>query len=272
MKRILLLGAALVLTLGLLPATAGAGTAGTGMVTIVHDATFSATSPFTVTVCAGGEVIDGSFEFGDILGPLTLPAATIPVAIFVGADQPCGGDPDIAADLIVEAGADITAAAIWTSETEGPGLVVWPNDSSCYDAATPARLTVRHGAFTATVDNPSGDVDVVGFVGGTETVIVPGLGEGDQATLDLPAPLTVTDVSVVGSESGETFIDLGDVTLEAGNQYVVYAGGGADGPAGAFVDVIPMDPCEVPVEPTTTTTAAPGPAAAAVTAAPRFTG
>ena len=176
--------------------------------------------------------------------------ATYEVAVFFPAASCPEVEPVIGPySLTVDAGDDITVAAIWTSD--GPDFAVWPNDSSCYDAATPARLTVRHGASTTTPGNPSGDVDVVGFVGGTETVIVPDLGEGDQATLDLPAPLTVTDVSVVGSESGETFIDLGDVSLEAGNQYVVYAGGGNDGDAGVFVDVIPMDPCEVPVEPTT---------------------
>ena len=62
MKRIFLLGAALVLTLGLLPATAGAGTstAATGMVTIVHDATYSVTEGFPVMLCVDGEPIAGA--------------------------------------------------------------------------------------------------------------------------------------------------------------------------------------------------------------------
>jgi hypothetical protein len=277
MKRFALLAVAALVALGLMPATAGAGVdAGTAQVTIVHDATYNAPSaPFTVTVCAGGQVIDGSFSWGDTIGPLTLPATTIPVGIYVGADQPCEGEPDIGGDLVLEAGDDITVAAIWTSQTEGPGLAIWPNDSSCYEAATPARLTVRHGAFTATEGNPSGDVDVIGFVAGVETTVVADLGEGEQATLDLPAPLTVTDAGVFGSDDGALFIDLGDQTFEAGNHYVVYAGGGADGDADVFVDIIEMDPCTTPVVPTTPTTAAPTtapPAAQPAAVTPRFTG
>ncbi len=147
---------------------------------------------------------------------------------------------------MVEAGGDITAAAIWTSA--GPALTVWPNDSSCYEPDTSSRLTVRHGATTG------GPVDVVGMVAGVETTVISGLAEGAQETVDLPGGLAVTDAAVVLAGTDTVAIALGDLTFDAGSQYVVYAGGGNDGPAGVFVDVIPMDPCEVPVEPTTTTT------------------
>ena len=103
-----------------------------------------------------------------------------------------------------------------------------------------------------------------------ETTIISGLVEGGQETVDIPGGLTVTEAAVVISGTDTVAIELGDQTFDAGNQYVVYAGGGNDGPVGVFVDVIPMDPCEVAVVPTTPTTAAP--AAAAVTAAPAFTG
>ena len=271
MKRIFLLGAALVLTLGLLPATAGAGTstAATGMVTIVHDATYDVGEPFPVTLCVDGEPFAGGagqepFVWGDVLGPVDLPAASYEIAIYGGAVEVCEGEPAIGPEtLMVDAGDDITAAAIWTSA--GPALTVWANDSSCYEPATSSRLTVRHGA-----DTGGEPVDVVGLIDGVETTIISGLVEGGQETVDIPGGLTVTDAAVVISGTDTVAIALGDQTFDAGNQYVVYAGGGADGDAGVFVDVIPMDPCEVPVVPTTPTTAAP--AAAAVTAAPAFTG
>ena len=152
MKRIFLLGAALVLTLGLLPATAGAGTAGTGMVTIVHDATYSADEGFPVMLCVDGEPIAGAlgeeqFVWGDILGPLEPPAATYEVAVFFPAETCPEVEPVIGPySLTVDAGDDITVAAIWTSD--GPDFALWPNDSSCYEPDTSSRLTVRHGADT----------------------------------------------------------------------------------------------------------------------------
>jgi len=264
-KRIALLAVAALVTLGLMPATAGAGAAPTGQVTIVHDATFNAPgSPFPVTVCIDGEVIDGDFRWGDTLGPLSLPADTYFVAVFVGADESCDGKTGLADELTVNDGDDITVAAIWPSTV--PGLVVWPNDSSCYEPATSARLTVRHGAAT------DGPVDVAGIVNDERTLIISDLPEGGQQTVDVPGGLIANDVVVASAGNPDNvIIEVGDLTLAAGNHYVVYAGGGSDGGADVFVDVIPMDPCVVPVEPTTTITK-PAPAAAAVTAAPKFTG
>lgn len=262
MKRLALLAVAALVAVGLMPASAGAGgTAGTGMVTIVHDATYSAEESFPVTLCVDGDLVDDDFQWGDLLGPLELPAATYAVGVYIGAGQICEGEPDIAADLVVAAGDDITAAAIWTSA--GPALTVWPNDSSCVDAGE-GRVTVRHGADTG------GPVDVVGTVGGTETTLVSGLAEGAQASADVPAPLAATGVAVVPAGGGAPLITIGDVTFQPGVNTVVYAGGGNDGPAGVFVDVIELTTCETPVEPTTTTTTTA--AAQPATVTPAFTG
>jgi len=269
-KRIALLAVAALVTLGLMPATAGAGAAPTGQVTIVHDATFNAPgSPFPVTVCVDGVAIAGGdeadpFVWGDTLGPLALPAATYDVAVHQGFVPDCDTLTSLFDELTVNDGDDITVAAIWPST--GPDLVVWPNDSSCYEPATSARLTVRHGAAT------DGPVDVAGIVNDERTLIISDLPEGGQQTVDVPGGLIANDVVVASAGNPDNvIIEVGDLTLVAGNHYVVYAGGGSDGNANVFVDVIPMDPCVVPVEPTTTITK-PAPAAAAVTAAPKFTG
>lgn len=274
MKRIVPLAAAVLLAIALTPATAGAGLGGggTGMVTIVHDATYDAEEPFPVTLCVDGAVFAGGqgqdpFEWGDILGPVELTATDYEVEIFVGAVADCTGTPAIGPEtLTVTPGADVTAAAIWTSA--GPALTVWPNDSSCYEPETSTRLTVRHGA-----DTGGQAVDVVGTVDGSEITIVSGLAEGAQETVDLPGGIAATGVAVVPAGGGAPLITLGDLTLAAGTHYVVYAGGGNDGGAGVFVDEIAMEPCPVTTTttaPTTTTTAAVAPAA--VAAAPRFTG
>jgi hypothetical protein len=259
--------AVLALGVALFPTGAGAGTAGTGAVTIVHAATYDAGQSLTVTLCVDDEVVDGSFETEEILGPLDLEPGTYNVEIFIGTDQPCAGEPDIQADLEVAAGDDVTAAAVWTSLGPdsghgGPSIVVWPNDSGCLDADQ-ARVTVRHGAYT------DGPVDVVATVGGTETTLVEGLDEEEQATLEVPAGTVAEDVEI---QAGIVVLaSLGDLgPFEGGTQYVVYAIGGADGSIGAFVDVIDEQICGAD---TTTTTVAPTTtAAAAATATPRFTG
>lgn len=259
MKRLLLI-AAVALGVAVLPATPVAGQ-DTGAVTIVHAATYDAGQSLTVTLCVDNEVLDGSFETEEILGPLDLAPGTYDVEIFVGVDQPCDGDPDIQADLEVAAGDDVTAAAVWTSLSQGPAIVVWPNDSDCLDADQ-ARVTVRHGAYT------DGPVDVVATVDGTETTLVSDLGEEEQATLEVPAGTVAADAAIVAEFATVELGDLGP--FEGGSHYVVYAIGGADGAIGIFVDVIEEEVC---AEPTTTTTAAPTTTATAAAAAtPRFTG
>lgn len=263
MKRFALLAVAALVAVGLVPATAGAGTdTGTGQVTIVHDATYDApTEPFTVTVCAGGQVIDGNFSWGETLGPLTLPASTIPVGIYVGADQLCEGEPDIGGDLVVEAGDDITVAAVWLSGEGQPSIAIWENDSSCFEEGQ-GRLTARHGAAIGTVD-------VIGTIDGSEQVIISNLEEGAQNIIDVPGGLVVEDAAIVATGTGDVLIPLGDITTVPGFNIVVYAGGGADGGADVFNGLIELEPCEVPVEPTTTTTTA---AAQPAVVTPAFTG
>jgi hypothetical protein len=260
MKRLILLFA-VALGIAVLPATPVAGQ-DTGAVTIVHAATYDAGQSLTVTLCVDDEVLDGSFETEEILGPLDLAPGTYDVEIFIGADQDCAeGTADIQADLEVAAGDDITAAATWPST--GPTIVVWDNDSECIEAGQ-SRVTVRHAA-----DSQGQPVDVGAEVGGARTILVSDLGEGEQQTIEVPAGTTAVDTQIFLND--EPVADLGDLgPFEEGTQYVVYAIGGNDGDIGAFVDVIEEEVCD---EPTTTTTAAPTTTArAAATATPRFTG
>lgn len=64
-------------------------------VTVIHAATFSADSPFTVTVCANGNIVDDAFEVGQQLGPIPLPAGPLDVAVFGGTVTSCDGEPAI---------------------------------------------------------------------------------------------------------------------------------------------------------------------------------
>jgi hypothetical protein len=259
MKRLILLFA-VALGVAVLPATPVAGQ-DTGAVTIVHAATYDFGQSLTVTLCVDNEVLDGSFETEQIIGPLDLAPGTYDVEIFIGADQSCDGEADIQADLEVAAGDDITAAATWPST--GPTIVVWDNDSECIEAGQ-SRVTVRHAA-----DSQGQPVDVGAEVGGARTILFSDVGEGEQQTIEVPAGTTALDTQIFVSDA--PVAELGDLgPFEEGNQYVVYAIGGNDGSIGAFVDVIEEEVCD---EPTTTTTASPTTTAtAAATATPRFTG
>jgi hypothetical protein len=270
MKRLMLL-AAVALGVAVLPATPVAGQ-DTGAVTIVHAATYDAgdpnaeppdpAAPLVVTLCVDDEVVDGSFELGDSIGPLDLAPGTYDVEVFIGADQDCAeGTADIQADLEVAAGDDVTAAAVWTSLTQGPSIVVWENDPECVEPDQ-ARVTARHGAYT------DGPVDIGAEVGGARTILFSDLGEGEQETIEVPSGTTAVDTQIFLNDA--PIADLGDLgPLAGGTAYDVYAVGGADGNVGAFV-LSGANPCD---EPTTTTTAAPTTTArAAATATPRFTG
>ena len=260
MKRITVLAAGALVAALLSPAVAEAG--GTASVTIVHAATYDYPgAPFTVTLCVDDVVVDDSLSVGDILGPLDAPAGPHVVEITLGADAGCDA-PTISEELTFSAGDDVTVAAIWTSETEGAALVVWPNDTTCIEAGS-ARLTVRHGAWTYE------PVDVVGVVDGAATTIVRDLGEGEQASVEVPGGTLAEDVEVSeGGIGGDLYFTIGDLGFDEGMEYVVYAVGGADGSAGFFMDQVERA-CSTPTTtaPTTTTTRA-----AAAETQPRFTG
>jgi hypothetical protein len=266
MRRFALL-AVVGLLVALTPAVADAGVPSEdpALVRVVHAATYSADDDFPVTLCLDGELVDGDFRVGDVLDT-ELPAGAYQVDIFTGTEQACvEGAGAISEEIAVEAGDDVTVAAIWPSG--GPTLAVWPNDYSCTDPGS-ARVALRHGADTG------GPVDVLATVGGEELAVVEGLAEGAQDIQEAPAGLPLEGVRVVpaGSE-GPTLIDVGDVTFDEGVVYEIYAIGGNDGPAGVFVLTVEVDLCETPVESTTSTTATPTTAgAAAAAAAPRCTG
>jgi len=267
MKRVAVLAVGVLVALGLMPATAGAGAALTGQVTIVHDATFNAPgSPFPVTVCIDGEPFAGGvgqepFVWGDILGPLELPVDTYDIAVYGGAVEACEGEPAIGPlPLAVSAGDDVTLAAILTNE--GLGAALWTNDNSCVDPGV-ARVTVRHGADT------NGPITVVSVDGETETVLIPSLAEGGQAVLEVPGGVEIPNIEADGPGLSEPYV-VGSATFPAGLNTVIYLGGGGDGTIGEFIQLVPIDTCSTPTTAAPVTTVAPAARAAAAT--PRFTG
>lgn len=253
MRRAIVMAAFAALVLVFTPAPASSQD--TGLVTIVHAATFDAESNLPVTVCVDGEVLIPVFNTTDIEGPVELPAGEYDVTIFNPTQADCAGEPVISGTLQVAAGSDSTAMAYWGPE--GPDLAQLTNDTTCVDPGN-GRVTARHAAA-------AGPVDVV--VDGTP--VLSGLAPGAQASVDVPAG-DYSGVQVVAAGTEDVVLDIGTITVTESNNLIAYVYGGADGAVGVFTDEVEV--CEEAVATTSTTsTTAPATAAAAATR-PTFTG
>lgn len=240
-------------------------------VTIVHAATYDAGNDFPVTVCSDGALLDDDFRVGQQLGPIGVPAGTLNAQIFVGAGGDCSGDPAIEENLPIEAGDDVVVAAIWNAE--GPALTSFDFDRSCVDPGN-ARVSALHAATAGTVDVWAGPA------GGDLAPLIPDFAEGAYAgPLDVPAGSYDIAVFPAGADpSGTPAIAVDGLPLGEASHTVIYAIGGNDGDLGAFALEADVALCEVPVEETTPTTVATGPAEATpppaqpVAASPSYTG
>lgn len=166
------------------------------------------------------------FEFGDVAGPLTIPAGDYTVEVYPdGADT--SGDPALSLDATLPAGINATLVAHLDEAGSTPALTPFINDVS-NTAAGEARVTVRHTAAAPAVDVLTGD-----------TPLVQALSNPDEASLDTAAG-TVPDITVTAAGDPSTVaLSLGDVTLAEGTNTIVYAIGSLpDGSITAAVQTI----------------------------------
>jgi hypothetical protein len=220
---------------------------------------------FPVTVCVDGAVLLGDFRTGDIEGPVALDAGSYAVDVYVGADQPCDGEPAIGEVFDVPSGADLSIIAYWEAG-EGPALTALANDTACLPDGS-ARVTARHLA-------DAGPVDVIADGG----PLFEDLANGSQAGADVPAGTYDVGVELV---SGGTVIPTTPVDLAAATNTIVHVIGGSDSTPSVLVQALAVDTCAEPDEPTSTTAPAvtpasptpnPAPPAVAVSAQPQVTG
>ncbi len=235
MKRMLSVVVGALLLAAFLPASAGSQA--DAQVTIVDALTYDIDSPSPVTLCI--DDVGQNLSVGDIVGPAAVTPGTYTYEIFFAADEDCTGTPSFAADFTFAAGNDVTVMLAWTAADDDVAIEVLDNDNSCVDPGT-GRVTLRHGAWTS----DGGPADLVS---GTDTLIagVPphGQGSAELAAGDYPDTRAVEDGSLVAA--------LGTMTVNEGEQLVIYLAGGNDGDSGAFTDRIPVEVC---LQPTTTTT------------------
>lgn len=195
------------------------------------------------------------FQYGDVAGPLSLPAGSLPVIVVATGDDPTvPGNQVINQTLDVPSGANLSVIA--DLSTGSPALTPFENDLSAVPEGS-SRVTVRHAA-----DAPPVNVLVNG------TVAIANLAPGAQASAVLPAGTYDVQVQLTDGTPLPA-LSPGSVAIPAAKNVIVYATGSASNqsfPLGLVQQVI-----DVPTTPATTPTTAPA-AAAGVAANPAMTG
>jgi hypothetical protein len=207
-SKVLVLGAAVaaLATLAAAP-PAGATTAGTAKVSVVHGI------PKTpVNVFVDGKSALSDFKPGTVAGPLDLPAGRHQVKVFPASDTKGTGTPVITASASLRAGGDYSLVAHLTAAGK-PTLTPYVNDVSAV-AAGKARLVVRHDAAA-----PAVDVRADGKPAFT------GLTNPKEAKADLPAGSVKADVVLAGT--GTVVLGPANLDLREGTSTIVYAVGSA---------------------------------------------
>ena len=135
----------------------------------------------TVDVYVDGELTLDDFAPGELAGPLELPAGDYEVAI-TAADAEDDAAPVLGpVELTLAEGGDYTAAAHLDADG-APTVTAFENDTDAL-AAGEGRLTVRHIAAAPAVDVWAG-----------EEVVVPGLENPDEASLEIPAGTVIAAI------------------------------------------------------------------------------
>lgn len=198
--------AALVVTAGLIgagPATA----ADTGTVYVVHGI------PDTpVDVYVDGALAIDDFEPLSTKGPLELPAGDHEVAV-TAADAADASAPLLSATASVPAGGNVSLVA-HLDEGGDPTITPFANDVAAIPAGQ-ARVIVRHTAAAPAVDVRAGGA-----------VVLPGVTNGQQGAVVVPAGTVSADVTLAGTDT--VVIGPADLSLGEGTVTVAHAVGSAD--------------------------------------------
>ncbi len=202
--------AILALALAAIPALGALGQAAEGRVIVVHGV-----PGLAVDIYVNGDLTFENSEFGDVFGPLALPAGDYDIEIYA-----TGADPDVddpALELLgvtLPAGAVATIAA-YLQEGGAPTLGVFVENSST-TAAGQARVTARHLADFGAVDILANDAAVFS-----------GVMNGQGGNADVPAATYNIKITAAGDAATVAFD--ADVPLAAGTNTIAYAIGPVSG-------------------------------------------
>ena len=201
--------ALLAMAVALVPATAAFGQSSEGEVIVVHGV-----PDLTVDVYVNGDLTLEDFEFGDVAGPLALPAGSYDLEIYAADADPDATDPALSGSTDLPAGAVATIAA-YLEEGGSPTLGVFVENNSEI-AAGEARVTARHLADFGAVDVLANDGAV--FEGVTN-------GQGGDA--DVPAD--TYNIKITAAGDADTVAFDADVPLAEGTNTIAYAIGSVSG-------------------------------------------
>lgn len=208
MKRMKL--AVLTALIAVVPATGAMAQSNEGEVIVVHGV-----PDLTVDIYVNGDLTLEDFEYGDVAGPLALPAGSYDVEVFAADADPAVDTPALEGSTDLPAGAVATIAA-YLQEGGAPTLGVFVENNESTDAGN-ARVTARHLADFGAVDVLANDGAV--FEGVTN-------GEGGDA--DVPAD--TYNIKITAAGDPETVAFDADVPLAEGTNTIAYAiGSVADG-------------------------------------------
>jgi hypothetical protein len=210
-KKLMGLGLAATLVVGLVMAGGAASAGGKATLNVVHGI-----PGMTVGVCVDGSKAIPGFAPGEVVKNIQLPATSHTFKI-VAQGNPCGGAGILVVTTPLEAGKNYTAIANLNASGD-PNLKLYTNNVKPTKPGN-ARLTVRH-----TADAPAVNVWANGakLIGGTKFTW------GKSATLQTPKGIYATWVSLPGDYT--PVIGPAVLKLKAGHAYQVYAwGNGASG-------------------------------------------
>jgi hypothetical protein len=197
-----------------------------------------------VDVSVDGACVLQGFVFGEIVGPLSLPAGSYDIAISLAdPDNPCGNDPVIGPVSVPFAeGENATVIAHLTAD----GAITaskFENDFSPMGRGQ-ARLIAHHTAYA-----PAVNVDVRRD-GAMDGLVIPGFANGDQAVADVrPGKWLVSLFPALTAELNTPVFGPVPVGLRPFTIYLVYAVGSVD--SGSFtllVKDINVGPQILPIE------------------------
>jgi hypothetical protein len=204
------------LTLAMLVLTAPLfAQAGTGSVYVVHGIPgqdVGAARDLPVDVSVNGACALKNFKFGDIVGPVNLPAGTLTVSIsLANASNPCGGTVAIGpAKIQLKNGENATIIASLTADGK-PTARKFTNDlSKPYGGR--ARVAVHHTAAAPRVDVTIDPKSQTNSFRNSEKFVI----EADAGTPQVSIAPAGSDTAVFGPIS---------FTLNKGTGYLVYAVG-----------------------------------------------
>ncbi len=201
--------ALLTMAVALVPASAALADSHEGEVIVVHGV-----PDLTVDVYVNGDLTLEDFEFGDVAGPLALPAGSYDLEIYAADADPDADDPALSGSTDLPGGAVATIAA-YLGEGASPTLGVFVEDNSEI-AAGEARVTARHLADFGAVDVLANDGAV--FEGVTN-------GQGGDA--DVPAD--TYNIKITAAGDADTVAFDADVPLGEGTNTIAYAIGSVSG-------------------------------------------